>query len=316
LRPGGRVGRWGDEARTRLTGGLVWLTRVERGATAMAWDAEAARCAGAVGLLRRVRLLRSPGVNVPMTAGVLEPVVILPESSAGWSVERRRLVLLHELAHVKRLDWLSVVVCEVATAFWWVHPRAWWVLRAAHIEAEKATDDLVVRAGERPSVYAGHLVEMVRALRGERATAGAMPMARASDLEARLRALLDGKGRGPASSRGRALAATLVVSAALLAVVRPIAAAEAAEPRDGKAWRQVRAYGTGQGTEVAQATGTAAVTETASGTETAAATEGARTASAPAASSSSAPSTARPHLSGPRWGRPAADERQRLAKGE
>jgi len=218
----------------RLVFGLRRLARLERDAVELAWDAEAASCSESLGLHRFVRLLRSGGVQVPMTAGVLDPVVVLPESSRGWSAERRRIVLLHELAHVKRLDWLSLVVCEGAVAFWWLHPLAWLVLRTAHIEAEKATDELVVRAGARPSVYAGHLLEIVRALRGEGDIAGAMPMARRSDLEARLRALLCAAPGGPASRRGRAIALALAASAALLAVVRPVEASAAAAARPAR----------------------------------------------------------------------------------
>ena len=214
---------------SRLAAGLVRLTRIERAATGeVGWSAEVARCSDRLGLRRFVRLLRSPLVQVPMTAGVVDPVVILPDSSTSWTPERRRLVLLHELAHVKRLDWLSLLVSEIAAALWWFHPLAWVALRAARIEAEKATDDLVLRTGEKPSVYAGHLVEIVRAMRGQ-PLAAAMPMARASDLEARLRALLDRRSHTPASRSGRLFAVSLFASAVMLAVVRPTAAAAAVE---------------------------------------------------------------------------------------
>jgi tetratricopeptide (TPR) repeat protein len=160
-----------------------------------------------------------------MTSGAIDPVIILPASAGTWTAERRRLVLLHELAHVKRNDWLSLVLCEIAVAFWWFHPLAWIALRAARREAEKATDDAVVRAGARPSVYASHLIDIVRSVRGAGEPVGAMAMARPSDLEARLRALLDRRGRGPSSLIGRGLAVGLAGFAVMLATVEPTYAA-------------------------------------------------------------------------------------------
>jgi len=100
-------------------------------------------------------------------------------------------VLLHELAHVKRFDWLSQLVSEAALAMWWFHPLAWIAAARVRHDAELAADDLVLRAGERPSVYAGHLLDIVRSLRANRDTVGAMAMARASGFESRLRALLE-----------------------------------------------------------------------------------------------------------------------------
>ncbi|TMA27386.1 MAG: hypothetical protein E6J78_10305 [Deltaproteobacteria bacterium] len=211
----------------RLGAGMLRFSRI---AQAAAPDTEAmaevARCSAVLRLRRLVRLVRSEQVSVPMTAGAFEPVVVLPGAARAWTPERRRLVLLHELAHVKRLDWLSLLVSEVAAAVWWFHPLAWVALRSARLEAEKAADDLVLSAGEKPSVYARHLVEIARSLRTPLAAVAAMPMARSSDLEGRLRALLDQRSRTPASASGRVLCAGLAGAALALAVVRPIVAAE------------------------------------------------------------------------------------------
>src|SRR5207248_9878698 len=104
------------------------------------------RASRALGLRRFVRLGLSDEVEVAMTAGAREPVVLVPASAGAWPEERRRLVLLHELAHVKRLDWLSQLICEVALALWWFHPLAWIAAARVRRDAELAAGDTVLRA--------------------------------------------------------------------------------------------------------------------------------------------------------------------------
>ena len=212
----------------RIGAGMVRLARLSREAAPSddaAWLLEVSRCSAELRLRRVVRLLHSDEATMPMTSGALDPVVLMPAAAHGWTQERRRLVLLHELAHVKRLDWVLLVLCEIAAALFWFHPLAWVSLRAARREAENATDDLVLATGARPSVYAGHLVDLLRTLRASPLATSAVPMARAADLEARLRALLGRRGRGPSSLLGRGLAVGLTALAVMFAVVRPTQAA-------------------------------------------------------------------------------------------
>jgi hypothetical protein len=146
----------------------------------------------------------------------------LPEEADDWPEDRRRAVLLHELAHVRRRDVLTQWLGLAACAAYWFNPLAWWASSRLRAEREQACDDLVLEAGERPCDYAAQLLGVARSLRPVRALApAALAMARPSGLETRLRSILDVRRqrRGP----GRWLAvgcltAVLAVAATLAAV--------------------------------------------------------------------------------------------------
>ena len=84
----------------------------------------AAGCAAALGLAR-TPALRQAGAPVPMTWGWRRPVVLLSDEARGWTEGRLRAVLLHELAHVRRRDWLSHRMADAVCALYWFHPLVW-----------------------------------------------------------------------------------------------------------------------------------------------------------------------------------------------
>jgi TonB family protein len=165
----------------------------------------------------------APGA-MPMTFGLLRPAVALPADAAAWSEERRRMVLLHELAHVRRGDVAAHLVARIALCFYWWNPLAWLAWREFLKEREKATDDLVLATGTRASDYAAELLEVARAMRPAEADGwAAIAMARRSELEGRLLSILDGQVNRNAAGRASMLAASL----AAVLLVAPFAAVQA-----------------------------------------------------------------------------------------
>jgi len=177
--------------------------------------------AGSLGIRRPVRVLESDCAPMPLTWGVLRPVVVLPDDAPAWQPARLAAVLLHELVHVRRLDLLAQGVAQAACCLFWFHPLAWLALRQLRKERERACDDAVLLRGVAPHDYAGHLMDLVRAISAKRSRwADAPAMAEASDLELRVRALLDrGRNRRPLSRR-----AAVAIAAAVAAVLLPLAA--------------------------------------------------------------------------------------------
>jgi beta-lactamase regulating signal transducer with metallopeptidase domain len=220
----------------RLAYGLARVWWMERRAVEMT-DDEWVRLTD--GLSRRlrlgriVRLLREPGATVPMTWGVFHPVILLPGEADGWESERRRVVLAHELAHVRRWDALTQWIAHVALAVYWFNPLVWVAARKMREEREHACDDAVLEIGTAPADYADHLLTIVRSLGSAPGPAAALAMARRSQFEGRLLAILDNAVRRNGVSR----AAGLATAAAALACLVPLAAMRPAERLAGNAAR-------------------------------------------------------------------------------
>jgi len=158
----------------------------------------------------------SDQVEMAFTCNVMRPTIVLPRSSEEWSGDRRRAVLLHEVAHVRRRDLIGHTVASVACAVYWFNPLVWLAARRLRVESELACDDLVLDAGLRASDYAQHLLELVTGLaRPQVAPAGALAIVGSKDFEGRLIAILDRANRR-ASAMGRTQVAVL------LGVVLPI----------------------------------------------------------------------------------------------
>ncbi|MGH7563866.1 MAG: M56 family metallopeptidase [Gemmatimonadota bacterium] len=202
------------------------------------WFALATRLAGEMGVAHGVRLLLSRHSVMPMMWGVFRPTILLPREADGWSEALKRDVILHELAHVQRHDYLSQMVAWLACALYWFNPLAWFAARRLRLERERACDDRVIEAGSSPCDYATHLL----AVTCWRATGfvgtPALGMAGASALADRLRAILEaGRSRHRVSRRlaigHGALTALLIVPLAVLHPVSPPAPAPVADDPGG-----------------------------------------------------------------------------------
>ena len=201
---------------------IMWLDRVTRPVQDEAWLILVEELSLELGLHRHVRLLQAQGPAMPMTWGIRRPAILLPAEADAWSAERRRDVLLHELAHVKRHDFMIQLIARIACAVYWFHPLVWLAATRLREERERACDDHVLRAGATPSAYATHLLDIARGLRAARATSLAtVAMARPAQLATRLIDVLDTRRRRDTLSPRAALPAWL----AAIAVVVPLAAA-------------------------------------------------------------------------------------------
>ena len=194
------------------------------------WERLVSELSRRIGLSRSVRILSSGCTSVPMTWGCARPVVLVPEAGAVWSTARKRVVLLHELNHVKRYDCASQLVAHVACAVYWFNPLVWLAARVLRVERERACDEAVVQDGTPASSYADHLLEIARAHQGARwASLAAVAMARRSQLEGRLLSILD-VGQRRRSSRRAVLALATVMAGLILMLTLVTPTMRAAAP--------------------------------------------------------------------------------------
>lgn len=205
---------------------MLSMARVRRRARLCA-DPDLDQLTQALGIRQPVDLLEAHSGTMPMTYGPLRPAIFLPAGAGNWSPELRRTVLLHELAHVRRGDVAMHLLARTALNLYWWNPLAWLAWRAFLKEREHATDDLVLAAGARASEYAGHLLEVARTMQATPALGwAAIAMARPSNLEGRLSAILDERIRRANPGRAAALAA----AALAVALIAPLAAVRAQDP--------------------------------------------------------------------------------------
>ena len=179
------------------------------------WVALLSESADSLGLRRSVRLLRSREQSMPMAFGTRRPAILIPATGDTWPEDRRRAVILHELAHVARYDCLTQMLAFAACTVYWFHPAVWWVARRLRVERELACDDRVIAAGAPARDYAGHLLEIAYSLGGHRAPALAVSMARRRQLEGRILAALD-VGRNRRAPAAGAYVACVAIAACLL----------------------------------------------------------------------------------------------------
>ena len=176
---------------------LLFASRlVRRGtrATHDQLDPLLAAAKSALGIRTDVTVLESAEIDIPIATGILHPTILLPASANEWDDNELRVVLLHELAHVRRADIWARAAAMVACGLHWFNPVVWMLSALATRDAEHAADDLVLRAGVRPSSYADTLLNLADSMLRYPCAQPAMPLARPAFLADRVHAILRESG--------------------------------------------------------------------------------------------------------------------------
>lgn len=191
---------------------LMRWTRAARAVTAAPWTAPL----NAAGTHRRPRLLASPAVAAPLSWGLPPGVVLIGEEHLARP-ECARAVLAHELAHIRRRDWLFLLLSRSALALFWFNPLVWWLHGELAARTEDAADAEALNVLD-PGTYARTLVGLAADF-GQPAAMGMTGPARS--LSKRIARIM--KTRRSTTARPLALALTI---GGLVAIATPLAAVE------------------------------------------------------------------------------------------
>jgi beta-lactamase regulating signal transducer with metallopeptidase domain len=148
----------------RLLTGWLWIQRLRtHGAIAAgdSWHRMAARLSRRLHIARTITLLESTLVDVPTVIGWVKPVVLLPASAlSGLSPQQLEAILAHELAHIRRHDYLVNLLQTLVETLLFYHPAVWWLSRRIRAEREHCCDDLAVSLCGDPIAYASALADL------------------------------------------------------------------------------------------------------------------------------------------------------------
>ncbi|BDT59710.1 hypothetical protein MasN3_32040 [Massilia varians] len=146
----------------RMVAGLLWIERAAtRERSDPAWQARIERMATQFGIGRAVRLRVVEGLGSPITAGWWRPVVLVPAALVtSMPAHLLEALLAHELAHVKRHDYLVNLGQNLVETLLFYHPAVWWISNRIRVEREQIADDHAARILGEPRRLALALSEL------------------------------------------------------------------------------------------------------------------------------------------------------------
>jgi beta-lactamase regulating signal transducer with metallopeptidase domain len=148
----------------RLGFGWLCVARIRRAANEPLtglWPERVRALAGRLRISTPVRIAQSAIVQVPMLIGWVRPVILIPASVvSGLTIAQLEAVIAHELAHVRRHDYLANIVQTAAEILLFYHPACWWISNQIRAEREHACDDVAVSVCGDRVLYAEALADL------------------------------------------------------------------------------------------------------------------------------------------------------------
>ena len=209
----------------RMALGMLWIARSasRMGATHASWQARLSRMAQDAGVTRPVRLRILDDIASPLTAGIWRPMVLVPAALiTGMPPQLLEALLAHELAHIRRHDYLLNLLQNVIEALLFFHPAVWWISRGVRHEREHIADDFAARQLGEPRRLALALSELERL---QFSTHHLAQAANGGDLMSRIKRLLR---PAPQTLNWKAAVPLLALAGACLGIYGQAVAADSA----------------------------------------------------------------------------------------
>ncbi|MDN2712833.1 M56 family metallopeptidase [Janthinobacterium sp. SUN118] len=216
----------------RMALGMLWIGRSasKNGATHALWQTRLASMAQDAGVTRPVRLRVLDGIASPLTAGIWRPMVLVPAALiTGMPPHLLEALLAHELAHIRRHDYLLNLLQNAIEALLFFHPAVWWISRGVRLEREHIADDFAARQLGEPRRLALALSELERL---QFSTHHLAQAANGGDLMSRIKRLLR---PAPQTLNWKAAVPLLALAGACLGIYGQAVAADSAPAADRQA---------------------------------------------------------------------------------
>ena len=148
----------------RYAGGLFYIGKLRKNSSApgeRGWQERATQLARQIGLRKAVRVLESSLIRVPVTVGYLKPVILIPMGMVSRiPPDQVEAILMHELAHIIRRDYLINLLQSLVEALFFYHPAIWWLSGRMRLERENICDDIALSQSKDPLTYIKALTTM------------------------------------------------------------------------------------------------------------------------------------------------------------
>jgi len=143
---------------------------------------EVSRLSRELGITRAVRVMVSCRCRLPFTYSITHPVLVVPYEAKDWPASKRRTILIHELSHIRRHDYLILTLSRFICSVFWFIPVTWIAHAYLQLEQEKLCDSVPIEEGERPTVYARYMIDLARTARSLVLWSGIFFMKRRSNM--------------------------------------------------------------------------------------------------------------------------------------
>ncbi|SHL18493.1 Signal transducer regulating beta-lactamase production, contains metallopeptidase domain [Chitinophaga jiangningensis] len=226
----------------KLFADLAQLQRIRTDKTSpmdASWEQHLARLSAQLDITRPVKLLVSGYIQVPVMLGFLKPIILLPVAMVNnLSTEQLEAILLHELAHIKRNDYLLNIFQSIVETILFFNPFVWQISRIIRQEREHCCDDLVVN-----SVHPLHYAKALVALEEYRLSSNSLAMAAANNkqhLFNRIKRIMEMKTKN--LNYSQKFLAVMIIAAGLISIAWLNPAKVKASEKEAPATKEVLAH--------------------------------------------------------------------------
>jgi beta-lactamase regulating signal transducer with metallopeptidase domain len=190
---------------------IFYLRRFRKGSHNHELSANLNRLKRSLNIKKRISLVTTTHTDVPFTFGFFKPIIVIPKWILSETEDQQNNILLHELIHIKRADYLTNIILQFAHAIHWFNPLIWRISSEVRLSCEISCDTLVLSKGTNSINYAKQLLHVANLVHYHGQPAVSIPMVKPSEMKTRMAHILS-TSHPNQSSKWKVLAIFLMIS--------------------------------------------------------------------------------------------------------